>query len=62
MPTYMSPDDVVKMLPGISRTQLAQLRYRGDGPPFRKPTERTVLYVREEVVAWVESTTRAVTR
>lgn len=60
-PKYLSPDDVVAMLPGISRAQLAQLRYRGDGPPFRKPTERTVLYERDEVIAWVESTTRAAT-
>jgi hypothetical protein len=60
-PTYMSPDDVVAMLPGITRNHLAQLRYRGDGPPFRKPTQRTVLYERDEVVAWVEATTRLTT-
>lgn len=55
-PTYLSPDQVAAMLPGISRNQLAQLRFRGEGPPYRKPTPRTVLYVEDEVLEWVEST------
>jgi predicted DNA-binding transcriptional regulator AlpA len=54
-PRYLSPDQVAAMLPGISRGQLAQLRFRGDGPPYRKPTPRTVLYVEAEVIAWVEA-------
>ena len=55
MPVYLTPDQVVLMLPGISRGQLAQLRFHGKGPSYRKPTPKTVLYVEAEVIAWVES-------
>ncbi|TFC78163.1 hypothetical protein E3O45_05990 [Cryobacterium sp. TMS1-20-1] len=58
MPVYLTPDQVVLMLPGLSRGQLAQLRFTGKGPSYRKPTPKTVLYVESEVVAWVESTAR----
>ena len=57
MPVYLTPDQVVLMLPGVSRGQLAQLRFTGRGPSYRKPTPKTVLYVESEVIAWVESTT-----
>ena len=40
---------------GLSVTALAQLRYRGRGPCFYKPTPKTVLYKRSEVLAWVEA-------
>lgn len=40
---------------GLSIGALAQLRYRGIGPKFYKPTPRKVLYKRSEVVAWVEA-------
>jgi predicted DNA-binding transcriptional regulator AlpA len=56
MPRYLTPDQVIAMLPGLSRGQLAQLRYRGAGPAYRKPTPKTVLYVESEVIEWVEGT------
>jgi hypothetical protein len=40
---------------GLSLGALAQLRYQGKGPRFYKPTARTVLYKRSEVIAWVEA-------
>ena len=58
MPLYLTPDQVTQMLPGVSRAHLAQLRFTGGGPMFRKPTPKTVLYVESEVIAWVESTAR----
>jgi hypothetical protein len=61
MPVYLTPDQVVLMLPGISRGQLAQLRFNGGGPAYRKPTPKTVLYVEAEVVDWVELTVRTAT-
>lgn len=61
MPVYLTPDQVIEMLPGISRGQLAQLRFNGKGPAFRKPTPMTVLYVQSEVIEWVESTARRAT-
>lgn len=58
MPVYLTPDQVVLMLPGLTRGALAQLRFTGKGPNYRKPTPKTVLYVESEVVAWVESSAR----
>lgn len=43
---------------GLSVPALAQLRYKGNGPRFYKPTERTVRYRRGEVVAWLEASSR----
>ncbi|WP_165068710.1 helix-turn-helix transcriptional regulator [Marisediminicola senii] len=45
----------VREITGLSIAALAQLRYQGRGPKFYKPTPRTVLYKRSEVVAWVEA-------
>jgi hypothetical protein len=58
MPTYLTPDQVAELVPGLTRGKLAQMRFQGTGPNFRKPTAKTVLYVESEVVAWVESTAR----
>lgn len=46
---------VVGEITGLSIPALAQLRYLGTGPQFYKPTPRTVLYKRSEVLAWVEA-------
>ena len=47
---------------GLSVASLAQLRARGRGPKFYKPTPRTVLYKRSEVVAWVEASAQLSTK
>jgi hypothetical protein len=49
---------VVSEMTGMSTGALAQLRYTGGGPRFYKPTPKTVLYKRSEVVAWVEASVR----
>jgi hypothetical protein len=49
---------VVSEMTGMSTGALAQLRYTGGGPRFYKPTPKTVLYKRSEVVAWVEASAR----
>jgi len=49
---------VVSDMTGMSTGALAQLRYAGGGPRFYKPTPKTVLYKRSEVIAWVEASAR----
>lgn len=51
---YIQPVEVEEIT-GISIGALAQLRYHGAGPRFYKPTPRTVLYKRSEVLAWIEA-------
>lgn len=55
---YLSPDQVCKIIPGMTRSGLAQLRFRGEGPRFRKPSPRKVVYELTEVLSWLESTAR----
>jgi predicted DNA-binding transcriptional regulator AlpA len=51
---YLHAEDV-KEITGLTIAALSQLRYRGMGPKFYKPTVRTVLYKRSEVIAWIEA-------
>jgi predicted DNA-binding transcriptional regulator AlpA len=51
---FIQPAEVGEIT-GLSIAALAQLRYQGRGPRFYKPTPRTVLYKRSEVIAWVEA-------
>jgi predicted DNA-binding transcriptional regulator AlpA len=55
---YLTPEQVVEMAPGLSKGQLAQLRFLGKGPRFRKPTPKTVLYRESEVIEWIEASVR----
>jgi hypothetical protein len=51
---YILPATVGEIT-GLKTGALAQLRYMGRGPRFYKPTPRTVLYKRSEVMAWIEA-------
>lgn len=51
---FIQPAEV-ETITGLTVAALAQLRYQGRGPRFYKPTPRTVLYKRSEVIAWVEA-------
>lgn len=55
---FIQPAAVVEIT-GLSIAALAQLRYQGKGPRFYKPTPRTVLYRRNEVIAWVEASAQS---
>ena len=51
---FITPQEVCELVPGMTRAKLAQLRLvSGKGPTFYKPTDRTVIYRRSEVLAWV---------
>lgn len=58
---FLSPQQVSDLVPGLTVGALAQLRYTGRGPRYRKPTPRTVLYDEQEVLAWIESSARTST-
>jgi hypothetical protein len=48
-------------VPGTTPQYWAQLRFRGTGPQFLKPSPRKVLYRWSDVEAWLESTARTST-
>lgn len=51
---FLSPDEVVAALPGISKNTLAMWRYEGKGPRYRK-LGRVVVYALDELEAWIEA-------
>lgn len=59
---YISDDDVVSRMPGMTKGNLAQLRYTGKGPKFYKPSPRVVLYKWSDVQAWTEGHAQMRTR
>lgn len=57
--TFITDSQLCEMLPGITKGQLAQMRYKGDsGLKFYKPTPKTVLYSLEDVEEWLEKSAR----
>lgn len=54
---YLSPDDVVRLIPGLTRKCLAEWRYERKGPRYRK-LGRTIVYALDELEAWLEASAR----
>ena len=51
---FIRPTEVAEIT-GLSVAALAQLRYKGKGPRYYKPTPHSVIYKRADVIAWLES-------
>jgi hypothetical protein len=62
MEKYLSPSEVCEVVPGLTESLLAQMRYRGDGPPFAKPSPRKVVYSESKLQAWLSDREQASTR
>lgn len=57
--TFINDEQLCELLPGMTKGQLAQMRYKGDsGLKFYKPTAKTVLYSLEDVEEWLEQSAR----
>lgn len=61
MDDYLTPQQAADLVPGMTITNLAQLRFKGRGPKFLKPTPRTVVYRRRDVIEWLEASERTST-
>lgn len=60
MEKLLTPQEVAPML-GITVGALAQLRYAGKGPAYKRLSPRAIRYTEADVDAWVESSTRTCT-
>ncbi|WES66031.1 helix-turn-helix domain-containing protein [Microbacter sp. GSS18] len=49
---FLSPDEVVALLPGLKKKTLAQWRYEKKGPPYYK-LGRVILYAIDELEEWI---------
>ncbi|WP_336647570.1 helix-turn-helix transcriptional regulator [Microbacterium sp. MMO-10] len=56
---YITPEQVCEIIPGMTRNNLAQLRHKGTGPKYLKPTPRVIVYRRSDVIAWLEASERS---
>lgn len=54
MAEFITIDDVLALVPCMTRANLATMRHNRVGPRFFKPTKRTVLYDKTSVLEWVE--------
>lgn len=54
---YLTPNDVEREF-GFTRAHLAQMRFHGEGPRYRKPTPRKILYTRADIIEWIEASAR----
>jgi len=52
--TYITPRQLLALMPDMPRWRADQLRAMGLGPRFLKPTARTVVYIAEEALYWAE--------
>ncbi|POH68967.1 hypothetical protein C3B61_03445 [Cryobacterium zongtaii] len=58
MNTYLSPEQVCEMIPGITKGQLASWRYLGAGGPRYRKLGKKIIYAECEVIDWVEGSAR----
>jgi len=54
-PVWLSPAEVASRVPGMTVENLSEMRKRREGPPYYKPTLRTVIYLEAEIDSWVAS-------
>ncbi len=54
MAEFITIDEVLALVPCMTRANLATMRHNRVGPRFFKPTARTVLYDKKSVMDWVE--------
>lgn len=54
MAEFITIDEVLALVPCMTRANLATMRHNRVGPRFFKPTKRTVLYDKASVLDWVE--------
>lgn len=50
--TYITKEQLVLLLPGLTPYKAQQMRSSGSGPRFLRPTPNTIIYVAEEAVWW----------
>lgn len=53
MAEFITIDEVLALVPCMTRANLATMRHNRVGPRFFKPTARTVLYDKKSVMDWV---------
>jgi hypothetical protein len=53
--TLLSPEQVCELIPGMTKENLAQLRFRKRGPAYIKVTPRVIVYDAADVEAYLQA-------
>lgn len=61
MEKYLSAAEVCDVIPGMTEALLAQMRFRGDGPPFIAASPKKRVYAESSLHAWLASRERTST-
>jgi hypothetical protein len=61
MGKYLSPDGMCEKMPKTTPGYWAQLRFKGTGPRFLKPSAKVVLYDEDDVDEWLRRSARTQT-
>lgn len=59
-PVWLSPEQVCERIPGMTVDILCDQRKKRVGPPFYKPSQKTVIYEQSEIDEWVRNSSVAV--
>lgn len=51
--TYLSPEQVCELVPVLTPRDLEDMRARGEGPAYVRPTRRKVVYIEADIHAWL---------
>lgn len=55
MSSYLSPEQVCDLIPGMTKENLAQLRFRKQGPAYIKVTPRVIVYDVADVETYLKA-------
>ena len=58
MNEYLTPDQLCELVPSTTKPYWAHLRFVGTGPKYLKPSPKKVLYIKTDVIEWLESSQR----
>lgn len=55
---YLTPAQVCEIVPGMTQANLRQLRFKGVGPKYHRPTPRVIVYSESEIADWLARSER----
>lgn len=54
MEKLLTDSEVCDLVPGLTRAGLAQMRFKGTGPNYIKPSPRKIVYRQSDIERWLE--------
>ena len=55
---YLSPEEVCDLIPGMTKSILARMRFRGEGPRYVRASPKVIVYSEDEIFSWLDGAAR----